>query len=160
MIEQRARVVGTEGGFALVEAAPSGGCSSCGVQGGCGVSKLGKLLPQRSRVLRVPNELGARPGDEVTLGVADHALLASAAAAYLPPLAGLLAGALLAAALSPDDLMAMLGAGAGMLIGLVGSRLNARRWQQRHAPRMVACQLGSKAVPVVWHRTESDPSAS
>jgi sigma-E factor negative regulatory protein RseC len=160
MIEQRARVVGTEGGFALVEVTPAGGCRSCGVQGGCGVSKLGKLLPQRSRVLRVPNELGARAGDEVTLGVADHALLASSAAAYLPPLAGLLAGALLAAALSPDDLFAMLGAGTGMLLGLAASHLHSRRWQQHHAPRMVARQPGNMALPVVWHRSESDPSAT
>ncbi len=80
MIEQRARVVGTEAGFALVEAAPSGGCGTCGVQGGCGVSKLGRLLPRRSRVLRVTNELGARPGDEVTLGVAEDACSAARSA--------------------------------------------------------------------------------
>jgi sigma-E factor negative regulatory protein RseC len=159
MIEQRARVVGTEGGFALVEAAPAGGCASCGVQGGCGVSKLGKLLPRRSRVLRVPNDLGARPGDEVTLGVRDDALLASAFAAYLPPLAGLLAGAMIAAALAASDLWPMLGAGAGLLLGLAASRLLSRRWQTRHAPRMVSRHAAAAAV--VWHRrAESDPPAS
>jgi len=155
MIEQRARVVGTEGGFALVEAAPSGGCAACGVQGGCGVSKLGKLLPRRSRVLRVANELGARPGDEVTLGVAEDALLASALAAYLPPLAGLLAGALLGGAFGPDDMWPMLGAGGGLLLGIAASRPLSRRGQVRHAPRMVSRR--THAVPVVWHRAESDP---
>ena len=158
MIEQRARVVGTEAGFALVEAAPSGGCGTCGVQGGCGVSKLGKLLPQRSRVLRVANELGARPGDEVTLGVAEDALLASALAAYLPPLAGLLAGALLGGAFGPEDMWPMLGAGGGLLLGLAASRLLSRRGQVRHAPRMVSRR--AHAVPVVWHRAESDPPVS
>lgn len=158
MIEQRARVVGTEGGFALVEAAPSGGCATCGVQGGCGVSKLGKLLPRRSRVLRVPNELGARPGDEVTLGVAEGALLASSLAAYLPPLAGLLAGALLGGAFSPEDMWPMLGAGGGLLLGLGASRVFLRRGQARPAPRMVSRR--APVVPVVWHRAESDPPAS
>jgi sigma-E factor negative regulatory protein RseC len=159
MIEQRARVVGTDGGFALVEAAPSGGCSSCGVQGGCGVSKLGRLLPQRTRLLRVPNDLGARPGDEVALGLPDDALLRSALAAYLPPLLGLLGGAVLAGALSPGETWALPGAAIGLLLGLAASRILSRRWDERHAPRMVARQPGARAVPVVWHRTESDPSA-
>jgi sigma-E factor negative regulatory protein RseC len=161
MMEQRARVVGTEGGFALVEAAPAGGCASCGMQGGCGVSKLGKLLPQRTRVLRVPNQLGARPGDDVTLGVPDDALLATAAAAYLPPLAGLVGGATLAAALATSDLWPMLGAGAGLLLGLAASRLLSQRWQARHAPRMVSRHAATAAAPVVFHRrAESDQAVS
>ncbi len=156
MIEQRARVVATEPGYALVEAAPSGGCSACGVQGGCGVSKLGKLLPQRARLLRVANELAARAGDEVTLGVADDALLSSALAAYLPPLAGLLAGALIAAALGSGDLWPMLGAAGGLLPGLAASRALSRRRQARHAPRMVARRAcAAQAVAVVLRRTAS-----
>jgi sigma-E factor negative regulatory protein RseC len=160
MIEQRVQVVGTEAGFALLAAVPSSGCGTCGVPGGCGVSKLGRLLPNRVRVLRVPNELGARPGDQVTLGVGEDVLLASALAAYLPPLAGLVAGAGIGGALNPGDLWSMLGAGFGLLLGFAGSRLLGWLWQERHAPRMVARSLGTHPTPVVCRRAESDPSAS
>lgn len=160
MMAQAARVVATDGDYALVMVAPAGACSACSAHQACGVSQLGKLLPRRSGALRIANELDALPGDEVLLGVPERALLASAAVAYLPPLAGLLAGATIFAVPHGADSWAMLGALAGLFVGLAASRCLAPGWQARHAPRMVSRRAAAPA-PVRWHgRAASDSPAS
>jgi len=158
MIEQRARVMSTDGGFAVVQTSPAGGCSSCGVAGGCGVSKLGKLLPQRTRLWRVPNDLAVRPGDEVTLGLPDDALLTSALLAYLPPMIGLLAGAMICTAWFGGDLWPVAGAGNGLLLGLAASRLLSRRRAGQYMPRMVARHPAAAPVRIALHRPKRTPS--
>jgi len=64
-------------------------------------------------------------GQAVTLSVADGDLLRSAARLYLPPLAGLLLGPVLARYLvQPGDAVAAVGAA----IGLLGGWLASRSW--------------------------------
>ncbi len=138
MIEQRTRIIAIEGDYALVEGAANADCGACAASRGCGVSKLGKLVRQRSLRWRVANRVAAAAGDEVTLGIADEALLASAAIAYLPPLLGLVAGALIAAAASGGNLGAALGAAFGFGLGCAISRRLAARHAARCAPRMIA----------------------
>jgi sigma-E factor negative regulatory protein RseC len=138
MIEEQGHVVGTEGEFALIEAAQSGACGACGVKSGCATSKLGKLLRPRPRVWRVANDLGLRPGESVTLHLPEAALLSAAAIAYLPPMFGVLAGASAAAAVGASDLGAAIGAIGGFVAGLIFSRWLGRRHAARYAPASVS----------------------
>lgn len=137
MIEQRARVVCIEGDDALVQASASAGCGACALRQGCAASKIGQLLRQRPALWRVPNSLAARAGQEVTLGIDDDALLASAAIAYLPPLLGLLAGAVIAAAAASGNLWPALGAACGFALGCALSHRLAGIQARRCAPRVL-----------------------
>lgn len=138
MIEERGRVLGVDGGHALVQAAAKGGCSACSAASGCGVSKLGKLVRTRPQAWRIENTLDARPGDEVVLGIADEALLQAAVIAYGLPVLGLVAGAVASPALGSGPLSAVLASAAGLAAGLLLARRVSRRLTARLAPRMVS----------------------
>lgn len=130
MIETQATVTALEGDYALVEASQSG-CGRCHETGGCGGNNGARLFCHAPRRFRVRNPLGARVGERVSVGVADGAILRSAAILYVLPLACLLAGALAGALLLPDARD-----GAALVGALVGSGLAWRlavRLQRRSA---------------------------
>jgi sigma-E factor negative regulatory protein RseC len=80
-----------------------------------------------------------QPGDTVVLSIRDGELLRAAALVYLPPLLGLLAGALAARALAGPGEGAALGAGlAGAMAGWWFSRSLARRNPPRFAVSLAA----------------------
>jgi sigma-E factor negative regulatory protein RseC len=148
MIEARARVIALDGDHVLVEASVAGGCSACAAHSGCAASKLGKLLRQTPRLWRVPNDQGLQRGDSVILSVPEEALLAAALAAYLPPLLGLLAGALLAAALAKGDVWPLAGAIAGFLLGAAAAHGFGRLQAARYAPLVQRQAPSPAAVPI------------
>jgi positive regulator of sigma E activity len=114
---------------ALVELDESAGCGSCSKGRGCGIV----LLPAgRSRV-QIPcqNNVGARPGDRVTVALAepDANWLWMVLAAYGLPTLGLTAGSLLGVA------GAALGLAGGLLAGSRISRSLAVRAEASLRPR-------------------------
>ncbi len=128
MIEERGRVVAVEGPYAWVEASGGGACGTCAARAGCGTASLQAWLGRRRRRVRALNRAGARPGDEVVVGLAEGALLRGSVLVYLTPLAGLLAGGLAAALLAgPADGPAAAGALAGGAAGLLWGRARLRR---------------------------------
>jgi sigma-E factor negative regulatory protein RseC len=137
MIEERVQVVAVQGRHAVVCAASrNGACGTCGARGSCGVSALGKLLRRPGRTWKVANTLGAAVGDEITVGVPDAALLAAAFLAYLLPALSLLAGAAVAAATATSDFRIALGAGLGLVAGIVVARWRSRRLAARLTPEI------------------------
>jgi sigma-E factor negative regulatory protein RseC len=112
------------------------------MQGGCGVSALGKLLRRQGRAWQVMNTAGAAVGDEITVGVPDAAVLAAAVLAYLLPLLGLLAGAAIAASTATGDSQVALGGGLGLALGIV-----LARWQ--------SVRLTARLTPTITSRTSS-----
>jgi sigma-E factor negative regulatory protein RseC len=141
MMEERAQVVGVQGRYALVRAAsPAGGCGTCAMRAGCGVSALGKLLHRPVRTWKVANTVAAEVGDAVMVGVPDATLLTAAFLAYLVPLLSLLAGAAAAASISTSDAMVALGA----LLGLAGGIVLAH-WQSG--------RLTARLTPSITRRT-------
>ena len=87
-----------------------------------------------------PPALPLRPGDGVIIDVDDGELLRAAALAYLPPLAGLLGGPVVAALLWPgSELLAL----AGALAGLAAGWGAARAWLRRSPPRYRLRPAGS-----------------
>lgn len=129
MIEEQARVVEVEGDLAEIVAGQHAACGSCSASAGCGTSLLAQWLAPRRANLRLRNDIGARPGDTVTLGIDEGQLRRSALRLYLLPLTGLILGAVLGERLFatvtwPPELGAV---GLGLL-GLIGAlRLVGRR---------------------------------
>ncbi len=127
MIEERARVVAVEGDYAWIEARP-GACGGCAARTACGTAGLQRWLQRRRRQVRALNRAGARPGDEVLVGLAEGALVRGSLWVYLVPLAGLIGGGVLASLLlGPGDSPAAVGALAGLAGTGLWSRARLRR---------------------------------
>ncbi len=131
--------------YAWVDVSVAQGCGRCNEPGGCGGVNIARPLAAASQTVRVPNDIGARPGEPVGVVIEDGLPLKAALVAYAWPVAGVLAGAALGTAVaSPGsaDLSAGVGALAG---GLVAAMLGRRR----------AVWLRTAAVPL---RLEKDSS--
>lgn len=127
MIEEHAVVVGIEQDVAMLEVVRRTPCGLCGQTRGCGISLWGRLFGHKPNIFRALNEINARVGDSVIVGIAEQALLTSALTVYGVPLLTLLAGALLAGVIFPGDSLeishadrnAVIGAIVGLVLGLL-----------------------------------------
>lgn len=108
-------VVRAEGEWIWVETVRQSGCSSCSAKGACGTSVLDTLFSARTAPIKLVNEVGAQVGDQVVLSLPESALLRQSLWAYGVPLVGFFIGALLGKALFSMELLALLGAIAGMM---------------------------------------------
>ena len=141
MIQEWAVVVTLDGEYAWLERRAGGGCGGCKASAGCGSRLLGSALGRRPVRLRARNHLGAVPGDEVILGLAEGALLAGALRAYGLPLVAMLGGGAAARLLGAGgDLAVGLGALAGLVLGLAWAGRAQRRnpSDPRFEPTMLA----------------------
>lgn len=116
MIEEHARVVAVQGDTALLQTQRQSSCGSCEVKSGCGTSVLAGIFGQKMTQLKVQNTLNARPGDEVVLGMEEHALVTGSLLVYGVPLLMLLLGALMGEAMASQ-----LGMGAELLPVVAGA---------------------------------------
>lgn len=117
-------VTRVEGDHAWVEIGSGSGCGSCKSQGACGSGLLGLAAPSRQH--RLLNTIGARPGDTVTVSMAQGGVLKAAALAYLLPLGLGIAGAAGGLWLGGGDGHALV----GLALGLGGGWL-LLRWLSR-----------------------------
>ena len=126
MISEQAIVRRVEGAQAELELQRDSSCGGCEVRDACGIGALGRLLGQRRKSLVIDTERRLRPGDRVVLALPERALVRLSLLVYGLPVAGLLGGALLPAALWPGaaDAVAVIGGVAGFCIG---AKLAARR---------------------------------
>ncbi len=119
MLEHSAQVVKIENGATYVIAKRDSACGSCNTHGECGSLTLTRFFGGE-HPFRVRNPIDAKPGDEVTVGVADGALGRSALLVYGVPLLLLFlsafAGSMLAPAGEQLDAYAGLGALAGIIL--------------------------------------------
>jgi positive regulator of sigma E activity len=143
-MEAAARVCEVDADQALLACeSPAVACSRCAGGGGCA---LRRLSGGRSALLAVPRRVpGGEPlsvGVRVTVAVSEGELLRAAGRAYLPPLAGLLAGPALARGLATGgDGWMLLGAVAGLALGWAV----ARTWLQRVPPAVAVRVAGDDA---------------
>jgi sigma-E factor negative regulatory protein RseC len=131
MIVERARVVAVDGDACWVELIGGAGCGACAAGQGCGGGVIGRLRGARLHHLRVALAVSPRPAvdDTVEIGVREHGLLRASALAYLLPLAGIVAGAVLGerlAGAASSDSWSMAGAAAGFVLAALGARRAAR----------------------------------
>lgn len=135
MLEHAGVVQRIDAGKAVV-AIETGGCSSCGHLGGCGI---GKLAGGRSAtLLTLPTSAGLKPGDAVAVALPQDRLTHAALAGYLAPAIAMLAGAGLGSQLGGSDGMAALGGLLGFVFALMAARLAVRRFPALSTdPRLV-----------------------
>lgn len=129
-MEAEAIVMRIERGVALLRLSEeAGGCERCHESGGCRSGILTRPLATRCRSFRVPNTIGARPGDRVVLDLPEGSMARAAAAVYLLPAVLVVAGAAAGMALSepPSDLAAATGALVGLLGGAAATPILGRR---------------------------------
>lgn len=91
MIEEFGTVVQVDGERACVEVLRVSACGSCSARQGCGTGSLAKLFGVRPLQLWMRNEIDARVGDRVVLGIEEGALVSGSLMVYLLPLIALLA---------------------------------------------------------------------
>lgn len=97
MVEESAIVVAVEDNAAWVETQRKAACDSCAVNKGCGTAVLSKVIGnKRSRLKVLKHGLSLRVGDEVVIGLQEHALLRGSMTVYGVPLLFMMLGALLA----------------------------------------------------------------
>lgn len=100
MIEENARVVAVDGDAVWVETQRGATCGACSLNKGCGSAVLAKFLGTRRTRVRALNTLTVQAGDDVVIGLREHALLQGSLAVYAAPLLAMLAFALLGEALN------------------------------------------------------------
>lgn len=154
MIEEIGRVVRTTGEAAWVQTARRSSCGSCSARSGCGTGVLAGLFGARLHEVEVLNPIGARPGEEVIVGISESLLVRGSVMLYLLPLLALVAGALLAEGLAPQlglagsELPAILGGLAGLAAGFLWLRWRNRRWSSDPAQRAVILRRVTPSVTV------------
>ncbi len=126
MIEERAIILSlesdvsaSENSTATLEIERKTACGLCGQTRGCGNSIWGKLFAHQSSAFKAQNRINAKVGDSVIVGINEQALLKSALLLYMLPLATLFLGAISATQFNSSNGSAMLGAAAGLVLGLL-----------------------------------------
>lgn len=141
-IEEQGVVLTADESWATVRMQRQSTCGSCAARSGCGNGVLSEVLGRRVLELRLANVHGLRPGDRVTLGIRDRALVSGAVVMYLLPLFGLIAApTLLGALLSSlaEGWLIVAGAG-GFVLGLMVVRRWLRTQGQRFDPVLLGCE--------------------
>lgn len=138
MIEQTARVVSTQHGYAWVLPLNSNNCNTCTSKSGSGCSNAFSFLnvsKEKNKPIYVQNPLHAKPGEEVVIGTSGNTLVMYSMLAYLLPLVSMLVFAILGSqvfqAMSlPQEAGASLAGLAGLLSGFKLANWLAARMSQ------------------------------
>lgn len=118
-------VVRSVGGGRVVVALPVQGCASCGERGRCGVGKLaggGKISLVSVPLGEESDARGLAPGDCVTVAADPEAVNRAALFGYLLPAVLTVMGAVGGDRLGHTDVAAVLGAFAGLVLGVLATR--------------------------------------
>ena len=86
MITETATVVSTENNQTWVETQRKSACGQCSANKGCGTSVLSKVIGNKLSKIKVINNIDARVGDEVVIGMQEQSLLKGALMTYMLPL--------------------------------------------------------------------------
>ncbi len=96
MIEEQAHVIEIKGNLLLLQAQTQSACGSCSVSKGCGTSLLAKVVGRKFTHFQAENNINAKVGDTVVVGIAEDALLKGSLMMYILPVLCMLVSALLA----------------------------------------------------------------
>ncbi len=137
MLEETARVVEVHDGVLVAETQSRSGCSHCSTSS-CTTSVVAKLFGVRRNRLLLDNSLGARPGDQVVIGIPDRLLVRASLTAYLLPLVVMLVITALGDMVGLNELLLSLLALGGLVVGLFTVRRVSRAGTSQHdQPRLL-----------------------
>lgn len=147
MITETGRVVAIKGSKAWVQTIRASACESCSARSGCGQRVLASASNGRANQVLVSNYLDARVGDEVTLAIAESALLSASLLVYALPLLLMVLGAVAGQQWLPaQDAGAIAGSLAGLATGFGIAGVIQLRPGRDFEPTLVSIQSGS--VPI------------
>lgn len=157
MIETQAVVVKIEDAVAYVQAERKSSCSGCS-ESSCGTSVLADFFGHKTPLYRVRNEIGAKVGDQVVVGMNESALFKGTLLLYMLPLLLLFIGAVtgnaLAATVGDSDSYSVMGAAIGLAAGFLGTKLLSARSNLRKQFQPVILSRGD--APVSFVKFEGD----
>jgi sigma-E factor negative regulatory protein RseC len=119
MIEEYAVVTNIKDNQATLEIERRTACGICGQTRGCGNATWGKMLGHDSHAFTAENPVNANIGDSVVVGINEQAVLSSAFYLYVVPLFGLFIGTALADYFFSNQLVVILGAALGLVLGFL-----------------------------------------
>jgi len=135
MIEESAVVISSDDRYAEVDANRQTACGSCSSKSGCSTSVLASAFGNKTARIKALNEIGAKPGDHVILGVPEGELIYSAFALYGIPLIAFLSAAIAGQFISSqfalpvsEELMSIVSG----LLGLWGGLTLVKRMSSRN----------------------------
>ncbi len=132
MTEGIAQVVKLEGRTAWLVPEQGSSCGSCASADACGSRGIGTTASRLdNRRFRIDNNANLAVGERVVFGIRDNVLLKASITAYAIPLVILLLAGSLAQWKFGSDLITMAAMVAGLVIGLVISRMAAGYLQTR-----------------------------
>jgi len=144
MIEERAIILSLESqadqsSTATLEVVRKTACGLCGQTRGCGNSIWGKLLNHKSVNFTAQNNINAKVGDSVIVGIDEAALVKSALFLYIVPLASMFFCAIVASKLSDSEAASILGAGVGLVFGFlwVKGHTAGQSYYQNNQPKIL-----------------------
>ncbi len=148
MLEETATVTQADGEWLWLETEPKSACSHCNASG-CSTSVIGKAFGNRRNRMRLPNTLGALPGQQVVIGIPEPVLVGASLRAYLLPLVVMLTAGWLAVAAGLGEVLQALFIMGGLIIGLrmAGSMVGRPAVSGRYQPRLLRVLPGT-VVPV------------
>jgi sigma-E factor negative regulatory protein RseC len=131
MIEEQAQVIELRGNQLILQAQTQSSCASCAVNQSCGTSVLSKVVGRKFTQLQAENNIGAKVGDTVIVGIAEDALLKGSLVMYVIPIIGMLVFALVADYLLMEmrhrDLVVAISGLTGLAFGSLLARLYFQR---------------------------------
>ncbi|WP_370981497.1 SoxR reducing system RseC family protein [Agaribacterium sp. ZY112] len=131
MLTENGRVLAVEDDGLWVETLQQSACAQCSARSGCGQKLLGEaLMPNMTSVKAYFSEPPTRifrVGEQVDIGIAEHALLTATLLAYLVPLLALLFGAGVFQFVFASEWLSLVGALFGLAVGGLLVRAHARR---------------------------------
>jgi len=121
-------------------------CGLCGKTRGCGNAIWGKIFAHKVTSFKAQNNINAKVGQGVIVGIDESALMKSALLIYIVPLVTMFIGAILVSLVFSTNLAAMLGAVAGMLLGYfwVKAHTAGRTYYQEHHPSILRLDVGGQ----------------
>ena len=149
MIETEAVVVKVEHTVAYVQAERKSNCSSCS-ESSCGTSVLANFFGQKTPLYRASNEVGAKVGDRVVVGMEESALFKGTLLLYLFPLLLLFVGAVMGSVLADTADVKDGYSAAGAVIGLVAGFLGLKLFSSKMG-------MGGQFQPVILSRMVDMP---
>jgi len=125
MIEESAQITRLDEAGVWIEVNRKSACAACSAQAGCGQKKLIDWLPTKRVEVFVenPSNLILAPGQTVTVGLEEGALVRASLLVYLTPLLGLILFTLVLNFLNFSETFQILGAILGLTVGFVATRI-------------------------------------
>ncbi|GHD28358.1 SoxR reducing system RseC family protein [Halioglobus pacificus] len=154
MLTETGRVVAVEDDSIWVETIRQSTCGACAARKGCGHGMLNRYASGQRGYIRVLPGDNLKPrdctvNDQVMIALPESVILRGSAIVYLMPLLLMLLGAALGGYGAASDIASLLGAGTGLLGGLVLVRYHAHRHRDDRSLQPVMDQIVEAPTQVV-----------